>query len=191
MSVPSPVEPPTDDPVRHVARLLPLLALFVRASIGLNMLNSGLIGIFSKNLGRNLFNNGAFGGPGTPPGSDALAGIFPYAELAVSVGLIFGIFTTISAFLACAISLIGPLLTTLSLVTSAGLGPAMNQNLMGFNLIGMLSPNTGVVAYVLLVAISPLRINRFSIDALIFQRNTAPIPRGGVDPVAEGEIPGP
>ena len=172
----------TDDLAGHVAKLLPLLALFVRVSVGLTMLNSGLVGIFSRNHGRNPFNIPGFGGgPTTPAGMEAVASMLPYTELALGVGLIFGIFTTITSLLACLISLVNPSLATITLVTTAGIGPGMNQFTIGFNPESFFSGNTGVVAYSLLVALSPLAINRYSIDALIFQRGAAPIAPRAVD----------
>jgi uncharacterized membrane protein YphA (DoxX/SURF4 family) len=184
MSTPNVVDPRPDDLARPIRQLLPVLALFLRVSIGLAMLNSGLMGLFTKNNGGNPFANPALGRlPTFPAGLDGLTTVLPYAELALSVGLIFGVFTTITALLACAVSLINPLLTTVALVSSAGIGPGMNPMVMGLNGIAMLlPPNQFVVAYMLLVALSPLSINRFSVDALMFERRTLPLPQPGVTP---------
>ena len=188
MNTPGSVDWTPADLKRKLLKLLPLLALFVRASIGVAMLNGGLIGIFSKNNGANVFNNPGLRGAMAPAGLESLSTIIPYIELALGVGLIFGIFTTISALLACAFSLVGQLITTITLITNAGIGPGIDPLTMGLNPLTMFYPNQGVVAYTLLVALSPLSVNRFSIDALIFQKEITSPPEHGVDFVTKEEI---
>ena len=188
MSISNHVDPRPDDLVRPLRQLLPVLALFVRVSVGLTVLNSGLNSMFPKNNGANPFGNGAFGRFPGPPGLDGLMTVLPYAELALSVGLIFGVFTTVTALLACALSLISPLLTTVTLVSSAGIGPGMNPLAMGLNGFGMLFTNQAVISCVLLVALSPIAINRYSVDALMFDRRNLPLPHPGVAPEAQEEI---
>lgn len=173
-----------------IAGLLPHLAFFVRVSVGLSLLNRGLVEIFAKNSSRagggNPFYNPAFARNPTAPGMDAFTTIIPYVELALSVGLIFGIFTTLCALSACLISLLSPLLTTVMLMLSAGVGPGMNP--YGMDIITLFNPNQGMLSYVLLVVLSPLPINKFSIDALIFHRNPRPLRQRGVDLEGTAEI---
>ncbi len=172
----------------QITKLLPALACFARISVGLTMLNSGLMGIFAKSGRGSPFGNSGFGTPVTAPGMEGLIMALPYLELALAVGLIFGIFTTIVAFLSCLLSLLTPLLTTYMLVSGSANGQGMNQFAMGLNPFSMLFPNQGMLAYVLVVILSPLSINRYSVDALIFRQGPGPFPRRGMDSEAPKEI---
>ena len=163
---------------RKLLRLLPLMALYVRASVGLSMLTTGLFLMFSKN---NPGNNAAFQGAMTPGGLDSLATLIPYVNLALGVGLILGIFTTLSALLASAFSLLGPLLWAISLITTAGIGNGGNSIATVLNQFSIFYQAQGVVTYLLVIALSPLAINRYSIDALIFQKEILPPPEDQVD----------
>lgn len=164
--------------------LLPWLALFVRLAIGLSLLNIGLAAVMASMAspfgGPGPWNGGWNAGPPGFPGLGLLAGLLPYAALAVGAGLVFGIFTTAAALLACGLVLLPAILLTLEIVT---VGNIMSPNGMipfgrGLGpdaLIGLLG--LGVVAtpsLVALVLLSPTSINRFSIDALIFRRVSAP-----------------
>jgi hypothetical protein len=164
-------------------RLVALVALFVRIGVGLSLFNPGLVRILTPGPG-------GFGGPGgmvgpgfrpaigaltpTLPGFEGVAAVLPYAELAVGVGLILGIFTTISALAACAITLVSPALMAVSLMLSAGIGPMPNRFGLAFEYL-LATPHQALLAQALLVLLSPVAINRYSIDALIFARAAVPI----------------
>ncbi len=144
------------------------------ARLGSGLINGGLAAVLKQN---------GFGGPGigrpvnpftgavTPgmPGVDALADVLPFAELAVGVGLIFGIFTTICAIAACVLALVTPLMMTVSLMVNAGIATAPNRFGFGveFFLLGI---GQSTLAYAALLLLSPVAINRLSMDALIFAR---------------------
>lgn len=165
-------------------KLLAYIALFLRLSLGLSLLNAGLAGVLSSNgpmggmpgfggRGGNPFT----GGPApTPPGMEGLATVLPFAELVVGVGLVFGIFTTISALAGCALTLVTPLLVSVALITTSGIGPAPNRFGIGFGFeVLMQLPAQSALTYAALVLLSPSSINRLSIDALIFRRTAAPV----------------
>jgi uncharacterized membrane protein YphA (DoxX/SURF4 family) len=140
------------------------MILYLRLSMGLWMLNSGLAEVMPR--------KGPAGGPlnrfnlnGKIPGTEPLAQLLPYVELGVGFALILGIFTTIVALTACAMSLIVPLLTSFTLVAQVGVNnPFANP----FELAGMFV-NQSTLSYALLVFLSPPGTNRFSIDAMIFR----------------------
>jgi uncharacterized membrane protein YphA (DoxX/SURF4 family) len=146
------------------ARLLPYVILYLRLSMGLWLLNGGLAQVMPG--------NGRAGGPlnrfnlnGKIPGTEPITQLLPYVELGVGVALILGIFTTIAALTACAMSLVVPLLTSITLVAQVGVNnPFANP----FELAGMFV-NQSTLSYALLVYLSPSGTNRFSIDALIFR----------------------
>ncbi len=193
-------------------KLLPYLSLFVRLAIGLSLLDIGLATIMSS--GPSPFGGppgwppGGWGGPGASsgfPGVGLLVFVLPYAALAIGVGLVFGIFTTVAALMACGLALVFPVLLTLHMVIMGGIntnammmtpfgpggfGPEAGLTLL---LIG-LGITPGLVALVLL---SPPSINRFSVDALMFQRVAPPIvppaapPDAGVREPTDRDITGP
>lgn len=181
--------------VPHVSgKLLGYVALFLRLSLGLSLLNAGLAGVLSSGGpgggmpgfgGRNV---NPFTGTMGPimPGMEGLAAVLPFAELAAGVGLVFGIFTTICALAGCALTLVTPLMVSLALVTTSGIGPTPNRFGMGFGfeLLSLL-PGQSALTYAVLVLLSPSTINRLSIDALIFRRASArsfPVPPGPAVP---------
>lgn len=163
-------------------KLLPFLALFLRLSLGLSLMNTGLAAVLSQNgpgggmgfagRGMNLFGGAPLA---SVPGLEGLAYVLPYVELAVAVGILFGIFTTISALAGCALTLVSPLLMTFALVTTPGFGGGPTRFMPGPEFL-LLFPGQSALGYCLLVLLSPQPLNRFSIDALIFQRSRAPIP---------------
>jgi hypothetical protein len=172
--------------------VLACLALFLRLAVGLGLLNFGLAAIMANSMS-------PYGGwAGMPPGSsqgfipgvELLFAALPYACATIGVGLVFGIFTTISALLACGLTLILPLLMTFHLMMAGSL--AFSQ---GFNpMIRVLGPEAGVISIVAsvlaaptlvaLVLLSTPAINRFSIDAYIFARTTRPL---FLEPIAQAQ----
>ena len=176
------------------AKLLAYVALFLRLSLGLTALNAGLAGVLSTGGGGGP---PGFGGRGvnpftggiaqTMPGFEGLMMVLPFAEMAVGVGLIFGIFTTASTLAGCAMTLVPPLLMAVSMITTSGIGGGPNRVGGGFGLeFFILLPSQPALSYAVLVLLSPTTINRLSIDALIFRRPTAPIfpvPPGPASPV--------
>ncbi|HEY2155190.1 MAG TPA: hypothetical protein VGH33_06140 [Isosphaeraceae bacterium] len=166
------------------------LALFLRLAVGLGLLNFGLAAIMAAVAA-------PFGGwtgmrppssQGFIPGIEVLFSALPYACAAIGVGLVFGIFTTISALLACAVTLLLPLILTIHLLIAGGLAfsPGFNPIMRG------LGSEAGVITIVLCVFVAPTLValvllsspgvNRFSIDAYIFARTTRPVFGGPVEP---------
>ena len=174
------------------AKLLPYLAFAVRVGLGLGLLNGGLGGILS--MRPNSWGGVSGRSPGALGGLDVLLELFPYVELALGLGLVFGIFTTITALLSCAMALTIPLVMTVAILGAVmtgtggvgyayGYGPAALQ----FSLMTVGITLAAIPGFALVVLLSPLSINRFSVDALIFKRSR-PIPYVGVDEDAKAEF---
>ena len=165
-------------------KLLAYVALFLRLSLGLSLLNAGLAGVLSSNgpmggmpgFGGRAVNPFTGGVGPTVPGMEGLTTVLPFAELAVGVGLIFGIFTTICALAGCALTLVTPLLISFAMITMSGVGPPPNRFGIGLGVEFLMQlPGQSALTYAVLVLLSPSAINRLSIDALIFRRTAAPI----------------
>jgi hypothetical protein len=167
---------PTES-VGQVARLLPWLALFVRVSVGLGFLNAGLAGLISGGGPGMIY--GPVQWSGMMPGAEVILKALPYIELAVGLGLICGIFTTIMALIACGLVLLIPILMTLSMFTT--MATSMGTNPLGLGRprggmgieFGMVSVAIAVIStpcFALLVLLSPQAINRLSLDAMIFPK---------------------
>lgn len=172
--------------VGPVARLLPWLALFVRVSVGLGFLNGGLAAMISGGGGPGMI-YGPGAGLGFFPGTDVLIKVLPYLELAVGLGLICGIFTTIMALIAWVLVLLIPILLTVNMFTA--MAASMGTNTLGFGVgrggmgldFGVISVAVAVIStpcFALLVILSPQSINRLSLDAMIFPNFPSP-PIGG------------
>jgi hypothetical protein len=163
--------------------VLACLSLFLRLAVGLGLVNFGMAAIMTSN-------GAPFGGwtgmrpptsQGYVPGVELIFSALPYACAAIGVGLVFGIFTTICALLACGLTLFLPLLMTFHLLIAGGMAfaPGFNPVMRG------LGPEAGAISLVLcvfaaptlvaLVLLSAPAINRFSIDAYIFARTTRPV----------------
>lgn len=175
--------------------LLPYLALFVRLAIGLALLDIGLAAVLAGGQGPGR-PSWVGAEPGWLPGPGALVAMLPYLALATGVGLVFGIFTTASALLACALTLLPALAVAFELVVLGGLGNSGRYGpFTGFALGRGIGPEVlaligfGVLAIpglAALVLLSPVSINRFSIDALIFRGETTfPTPPTGPPRSAE------
>ena len=163
-------------------RVLGLLALFVRLAIGLCLLNIGLATVMAS--AASTFGGGpGMGGQSTLPGLEMLVTLLPYLTLAIGVGLVFGIFTTVSALLACGLVLLLPLMITYQLVIAAGMP---NAGFSPYNMMARFGgPGEGIVllfvsvfatpSFVALVLLSSPSINRYSFDALMFGRSASPV----------------
>ena len=162
-------------------KVLGLVALFVRLAIGLSLLNIGLATVMAAGAPR------FGGGPSFLPGLELLITVLPYVTLAIGVGLVFGIFTTLCALFACGLVLLLPLAITYQLVIAAGM---QNNGFSpypggGMGLGGGFGPGEGFVllcvgvlavpGFVALVLLSAPTINRYSFDALMFGRTTSPV----------------
>jgi hypothetical protein len=161
--------------VGQVSRVLPWLALFVRVSVGLGLLNGGLAGLIAGGGPRVLFGQGM--GPGFLPGTEALFTALPYLELAAGLGLICGIFTTVMALVSCGLVLLIPLLMTYTMFTTMVASVAATPNGLGgmrggmgleFGLVSVGIALVSTPCFALLLFLSPQSINRFSLDAMIF-----------------------
>jgi len=164
----------------QVARLLPWLALFVRVSVGIGFLNAGLAAMISSGGGgaRTLYGPGP--GSGFLPGTEVLFQALPYVELALGLGLICGIFTTLMALISCGLVLLIPILLTLSMFTSmaasmgtlsTGLGGMRGGMGLEFGVVSVAIAVVSTPCFALLVLLSPQSINRFSLDAMIFPKD--------------------
>jgi len=156
-------------------RIMPWLALFVRCMVGLCLLNFGTMVLINSGPNAN------------PPSSELGAVIFwillqavPYVSIAIGLGLVFGIYTTLNSLLACALTLIVPLVMLVALigqgmVGSGGPGPRGNP-FGGFGSefgVGLMFGTYAVCVIpclVTLVLLSPMQINRYSLDTLMFSK---------------------
>ena len=163
--------------------MLACLALFLRLAVGLGLLNFGLAAIMAASAV-------PFGGwtgvrpppmQGAIPGLEVMLSATPYACAAIGAGLVFGIFTTICALLACGLTLLLPLVMTFHLLLAGGLAftPGFNPIMRG------LGPEAGAISIALCVFVAPTlialvllsapAINRISLDAYIFARTSRPL----------------
>jgi hypothetical protein len=160
-------------------KILPWLALFTRCMFGLCLLNFGLLMLLNTSPNA------------SPPVADLasvtiwilLQGV-PYLSIAIGLGLVFGIYTTLNSLLACGLTLILPVVLLVGLITQSflgngGLGPRGNP----FGMVGSdVGVGLGIAGYavfaipclVLLVLLSPMSINRYSLDTLMFGKPKAP-----------------
>jgi len=171
---------PRDDATGQYDRLLPWLALFVRLSVGIALLNAGLAGMMASGPG---FGGGPpanpfmtpMGPPGPLPGLETLVASLPYVELALGVGLCFGIFTTMTALACCGLVLVVPAIMTMQLLAVPTPQPGVivgGPRFMGpgVAIYSVLFAVVSTPCLVVLVLLSPRTINRLSVDALIFAR---------------------
>jgi hypothetical protein len=177
--------------VGPVTRLLPWLALFVRVSVGLGFLNAGLAPLISGG-GRPGMIYGPMPGSGFLPGTEVLLKALPYLELALGLGLICGIFTTIMALISCGLVLLTPILMTLTMFTTmaasmgtyaTGFGGMRGGMGLDFGIVSIAIAVISTPCFALLLLLSPQSINRFSLDAMIF-------PQDPIRPI-DGPPPGP
>ena len=160
-------------------KILPWLALFTRCLAGLCLLNFGLMMLIISN-------------PNTSPPMADLASVtiwillqgVPYLSVAIGLGLVFGIYTTLNSLLACGLSLIVPVVLLVALITQSFLGNggiSPRGNPFGMVVpdagVGLMLASYAVVAIpclVILVLLSPMSINRYSLDTLMFGKPKAP-----------------
>jgi hypothetical protein len=187
-------------------RLLPWIALFARCMVGLCLLNFGTMVLINS-------------GPNASPPSSELGAVIiwillqavPYMAIAIGLGLVFGIYTTLNALLACGLTLILPLVMLVAMIGQSALGTG-GPGVRG-NPFGTFGPEFGIglmfAAYavfivpclVTLVLLSPMQINRYSLDTLMFGKPkrfeapnaTPPSPQRSENPFdlnkPEGESP--
>jgi hypothetical protein len=154
-------------------RVLPWLALSARCAVGLCLLNIGLIVVISSSVGA------------SPPAEMvgmlvwAVMQVVPYLAIAVGLGLIFGIFTMLNAVFTCALVLVLPVMMLVGLIAQSATNPGMG---FGRGPLAMFGPDFGMgvimISYpilvlpslAILVLLSPMEINRFSLDTLMFRR---------------------
>jgi uncharacterized membrane protein len=164
-------------------KILPWLALFTRCMFGLCLLNFGLMMLIISN-------------PNTSPPAADLAAVtiwillqgVPYLSIAIGLGLVFGIYTTLNSLLACGLTLIVPVVILVGLITQSFLGNSFGPR---GNPFGMVGPDLGVglmfagyavvaiPCLVMLVLLSPMSINRYSLDTLMFGKPKPPAFRPG------------
>jgi uncharacterized membrane protein YphA (DoxX/SURF4 family) len=150
------------------AMIRALVATLLRVGLGLNLLNTGLLGYMAKNAGA-----GMFGGlpPGAtipiPSGSDVYYQIISCGQIAVGLALVLGFFTTLAALLAGASILIAPLIQSVVLISGgATMNPYSNP---GFVFLNMLSSGTttNLLTSAAVLWFSTIKNNPWSLDALI------------------------
>ena len=150
------------------------IAMLLRLSIGLGLLNSGLTGYMSK--GANGFQNM------TGSGLEPLMAALPYFSIALGLALILGFLTKVTSIASGFFTLVSPLLVTVQIMTAAmtGMGQFQNQGWGNNNpFMAMLVMNAApsLIAQSLLIWLAPLENHPISIDTLIFGRRSANIPQ--------------
>jgi hypothetical protein len=161
-------------------RILPWLALFTRCTVGLCLLNFGMMQL--------IFGSSSANPPSADLGSVIiwiLLQAVPYLGVAIGLGLVFGIYTTLNALLTCALALILPLVVLVTLISQSVLGtggPGFQRSPYG-----LFGPEAGVglifASYavfvmpclIALVLLSPMAINRYSLDTLMFGKPKPPM----------------
>jgi hypothetical protein len=156
-------------------RILPWLALFTRCTVGLCLLNFGMMQLIYGNTGA------------SPPSAELGAVIVwillqavPYLGVAIGLGLVFGIYTTLNALLTCALALILPLVVLVTLISQSFLGNGGPGFRGGSNVVLGPDASMGVIfasyavfvmpCLIALVLLSPMAINRYSLDTLMFSK---------------------
>jgi hypothetical protein len=151
------------------------IALLLRVSLGLGLLNLGLVGYLSSRfgggVGRGMGGMRGFGGiPGMASAAPLEALQFvPIVQIAVGLALVFGFFTTYAALAAGLVAILEPAMTTIMILGSGTMaGPQGMFNLYFGSAWGVDSVRLLLIAAI--AWLSSSGINPFSIDALVHGR---------------------
>ncbi len=159
-------------------KLLSLIALILRLSLGLSLLSQGLMGYFAptRGAGSPLLNL-----PFT------VQQIVPVAQISIGLALCLGFLTVVAALAAAALSIgLSSLLLFQSFVGIATMGRGAGwQGMMNYGydpfLMSGFSTSLTVGHQVAVILLSNVQINRFSVDALVFRADEQP-PASQPDP---------
>jgi uncharacterized membrane protein YphA (DoxX/SURF4 family) len=177
--------------LKPIARLLPVVALYLRISVGIGLLSNGLVSLVGST--QNGFGGPFGGGSIFGPGMEPIAEVLPYVNLVIGLALIVGFFTTLFAMIAAAASFITPLLTSFMIVASFGMSSGRMGGMGGMSglIDSILMGTLGVqpITYVALILLSPMKINKYSLDTLIYNRPAAILPpRPSLPGITDNEV---
>ncbi len=148
---------PTASPDPH-QRVRNLVVLLLRAGLGINLLNAGLLGYMSASAVN---------------ATDGFQLTLVYLQIFIGLALILGIFTLYATILAGIFIVTQPLMPTILMFLSGGMDPAARGAFAALNAMGPSVSNLLIAAAVLWF--SPTVRNPWSLDALILgRREVAP-----------------
>ena len=175
---PSGIEP--DPRTRH------LIALLLRAGLGMNLLNSGLLSYLGSRSGF-----GALAGLPTVMPIDPITQGLALIQIVIGLALVLGLFTTIAALVSGLIVLFAPMGQMLLLLTGGFGGSPFANPRYGLPDMSL----TGTTNQLLLVAailwLSSPESNPWSLDRLFFAPRRRPVEPPAPPPVADEKTPAP
>lgn len=164
------------------------IAFVLRVSLGLGLLNVGLLTYMANRTGAIPGMRGMGGMPATPvvPGNLGMmdvSQVVPYLQIAIGLALVLGFFTTYAAVAAGLVSLLDPAAMTVSLLASGM--PVRGPSMFGMNYFGTWGAESTRLLLVAAVAwMAASGHNPLSIDTLVFGRGAASRPPGPLPPGA-------
>jgi hypothetical protein len=159
-----------------------LVALLLRFGIGISLLNTGLMGYMNVRVP----------GGGTAlaipsasfTGLDPLMSAIPYLAIGLGLALILGFLTTPTSVAAGFFGLLTPLMTTVAIISHGMAGTGMGGWPSRFGgdpfqwmtmMMGLSGYLPSLIPQIALIWLSPLENHPYSVDALIFGRNSVEI----------------